>query len=138
MSTKLYAIQQHSYTFGQTDAGCHTATSDEEIIAEATLWDNSRLWEVYEEKENFMKAVQPTLHAPAGDQWIEMPIDMTVKGFDAMVKVLKNRTPSQAYVQAGEGVRLVLSETPPVLKESGVEYDQANLAYQRELLAGKA
>ena len=138
MSTKLYAINRNTYTFGQTDAGCHVATSDEEIVVEATLWDNSRLWEVYEEKENCMRVIQPTLHVQAGASWVEMPIETTVKGFDAMVKVLKNRTPAQAYIQAGEGVRLVLSETPPMLKNGKVEYDQANLAYQRVVLAGKA
>jgi len=49
---KLYALCQNSYTFGQTNAGYHTATSDEMIVAFATLCDNERGLEVCEEKED--------------------------------------------------------------------------------------
>jgi len=135
---KLYALCQNSYTFGQTGVGCHVATSDEEIVASATLWDNNRIWEVYEEKEKFMRVLQPTLHVLAGTQWVAMPIEPTVHGFDGMVKILRDRTPSQAYIQAGEGVRFVFSDTVPVLAKGHTDYDPANLNHQRALLGGKA
>ena len=138
MSIKLFAVVQNSYTFGQTGAGCHVATSDETIVAEATLWDNSRIWEVYEEKERFMQIMQPKLHVQAGTQWVEIPIECTVKGFDGMAKILRDRTQTQAYIQAGEGVRFVFSDGPPPLAKGEVNFDQDNLEHQRALLAGKA
>ena len=129
MSMKLYALCQNSYTFGQTNAGYHTATSNEMIVAFATLCDNERGLEVCEEKEAFMHILQPTLQVQAGTQWVAVPIEHTIRGFDGMVKILRDRTPAQAYILAGEGVRFVFSETPPILEKGCISYNQTNLNY---------
>lgn len=134
---KLYAIRQSFSTFGQTDAGCHSSSGPEEIVAEATIYgEGLGVWETYAEQEAFMKSVNPSVAVPCGRRYIEIPVEQTARGFSMVAEIVRSRTNVQPHVVCG--YRLVASDTRPILDAGCVSFDSGNLAYQTALLAGKA
>jgi len=142
---KAYLIISPNGTFGQTEAGCHAYAGHESIVASVGLESTDA------EIAAFMAAADLRLHftlgnqREAGDQWgemfprIEMPIPHTREGLRAAIRVAAKRRPSDPYIAPNSwGQHRIHFGDEPELAGASVQMDGANLAYQRELLAGRA
>ena len=141
-----YLIHSPNSTFGQTEAGCHLATGQEAIVASAGL-DSSE-----DEIAEFIATAGMCLcfalgnQREGGDQWgemfpaVEMPVPPTREGLAAALKVGAKRRPQDPYIRCAQWAqyRLHFGAVPPILEEGSVMLDPTNLAYQREMLAGRA
>ena len=144
---KIYAIQRHCATFGQTSAGCHTALGDEKIVAEAPVYQHMDGWK--ELQEAFMASVQPVLQVstcrkthPSESGYertlqggVGIPM-VGIQGFNALVGLLESN-PTKGVTISTPGIRLVIGCQSPELALASIQMDGTNLAYQREKLAGR-
>jgi hypothetical protein len=80
-----------------------------------------------------------------GDQWgemfpgVEMPIPHTREGLRQAARVATKRRPSDPHIAPNSwGQHRIHFGDEPELAGASVQMDGANLAYQRELLAGRA
>lgn len=133
---KIFAIKQSAATFGQTAAGCHTATGAASILASVDVNRPSA-----DDLAAFFAAVRPVICPGIVGHSINIPVAATAAGVRNIALLMQHRKGSDAYVQADRGdVTLVLSlyGDAPVLDQGGVTLDQGNLDYQRALLRGEA
>ena len=131
---RLYLIEQYDGTFGQTDAGCHSSTGPEKIIASAPLtWgDDTALWaERKAEQLAFLAKAKLVLHF--GRHEFRLP-GLNVDEFFDVVALLETRKGSGPWVSPSFGPWAIRIMDEVALAPASVQIDAANLAYQRELL----
>jgi len=141
---KAYLISSPVKTFGQTGVGSHACAGQERVVASVSL-DASDA-----EVAAFMAVADLNLcltlgnQREAGDQWgemfpkVKMPIPHTREGLCQAAKVAVKRRPSDPHIDTGWGQHRVHFGSSPELANASVHLDGENLAYQRELLAGRA
>jgi hypothetical protein len=145
MIMKAYFIRSPNGTFGQTEAGCHAYAGQEVVVASVGLDATD------EEIATFMAMADLRLcftlgnQREAGDKWgemfprVEMPIPHTREGLLQAMKVATKRRPSDPHIAPNRwGQHRIHFGDEPKLAGATVQMDGANLAYQRELLAGRA
>lgn len=132
---KLYAIFQAVSTFGQTEAGCHTALGPEEIVAEAPIL-GERSSKMLLSQKIFMEKIKPALSIPCGGRYIDVPVEASPRGFAAVAEIIRARKNTQPHIVCG--YRLVAAFSPPELAGAETLLDEGNLGYQAALLSGKA
>lgn len=142
---RIYAVSRYTGNFGQSPAGCHMVLGEEEIVAEAPVYQHQDGWK--ELQEAFMVIVQPILHVSIRRQ--TLPCEWFVKtqngtvgipmlgipGFNALIGLLESE-PINGVEVSTPGIRLVIADRPPELAPGSVQMDGTNLAYQQEVLAG--
>ena len=143
---KAYFINTPNGTFGQTEAGCHGYAGQEKVVASVGLDATD------DEIAAFMAVADLRLcftlgnQREAGDQWgemfprVEMPIPHTREGLHQAARVATKRRPADPHIapKSWGQYRIHFGDEPPELANASVQMDGANLAYQRELLAGRA
>ena len=132
---RLYLVERYCSTFGQTDAGCHSAAGPERIVASAPCsWgDDSGQWAARKaEQVAFMMKAQ--LHLHFGRQEYVLPSGADT--FADVVSLLENRQGVGAFVSPRYGPWSIRIAEEDVMTLAGprVVLDRENLAYQRELL----
>lgn len=142
---KAYFISSPNGTFGQTDAGYHAFTGQEVVVASVGLDATDSEIAAFMAMADLRLCFRLGNQREAGDQWgemfpiIEMPIPHTREGLRQAMKVAMKRRPSDPHiVPASWGQYRVHFGDEPALAGASVQMDGANLAYQRELLAGRA
>ena len=124
-------------TFGQTAAGCHTATRQELITSLPVDCAH------HEPMRAFMEVARPYLIMTVGDgNWgVQIPMDPTPEGFVALVRLMELRGPADPHVGCEfehHNLKLMTREEVEALEAeplADLHMDPENLAYQRELLA---
>jgi hypothetical protein len=143
---KAYLIHTPSTTFGQTDAGGHSAHGQEAIVACASLASSDEEIAAFVLEAGLRLCFKLGNQREAGDQWgemfplVEVPVPRTREGLAAALKVGAKRLPLDPYITCSRWgqYRLAFAADAPELHASGVSFDAENLAYQKAVLAGRA
>jgi hypothetical protein len=140
----LYLVEQHSSTFGQTEAGCHHSQSAKRVVAQVTMTD--MVMGIYPDKgevSEFFEQAHPevVIYTPKGD--IRIPVEASYTGIRTILALRHARKgdPSLPYVSCRswavhEIVYCTQEEMDAAIAASKPEVflDGGNLNYQRALL----
>ena len=142
---KAYFINTPNGTFGQTEAGCHAYAGQEKVVASVSLDATDAEIAAFMAVADLRLCFTLGNQREAGDQWgemfprVEMPIPHTREGLRQAARVATKRRPSDPYIATNSwGQNRIHFGDEPELAGASVQMDGANLAYQRELLAGRA
>lgn len=142
---KAYLISIPNGTFGQTEAGCHAYAGREGIVASVSLDDPDEAIAAFMAVADLRLCFELGNQRETGDQWgemfppVKMPIPHTRDGLSQAAKVATKRRPNDPRIAPNSwGQHRVHFGDEPGLAGASVQMDGANLAYQRELLAGRA
>lgn len=142
---KAYFISSPNGTFGQTDVGCHAYAGQEKVVASVSLdaadAEIAAFMAIADLRLKFTLGNQ----RENGDKWgemfpgVEMPVPHTREGLAEAMKIATKRRPNDPYIAPNSwGQHRIHFGDEPELAGASVQMDGANLAYQRELLAGRA
>lgn len=141
---KAYLIHSPAGTFGQTDAGCHTYTGQEVVVASIELDASDAAIAAFMAAADLRLCFTLGNQREIGDKWgemfprVEMPVPHTREGLLQAMKVATKRRPSDPHIAPKRGQYRIHFGSSPKLAGATVHLDGANLAYQRGLLAGRA
>jgi hypothetical protein len=142
---KAYFISSPNGTFGQTDAGCHAYAGQEKVVVSVSLDATDAEIAAFMAVADLRLCFKLGNQRETGDQWgemfpgVEMPIPHTREGLRQAARVATKRRPSDPHIAPNSwGQHRIHFGDEPELAGASVQMDGANLAYQRELLAGRA
>mgnify|MGYP001466685132 CR=1 FL=1 len=141
---KAYFISSPNGTFGQTDAGCHAYAGQEKVVASVSLDATDAEIAAFMAVADLRLCFKLGNQRETGDQWgemfpgVEMPIPHTREGLRQAARVATKRRPSDPHIAPNSWGQHRIHFDEPKLAGATVQMDGANLAYQRELLAGRA
>jgi hypothetical protein len=142
---KAYFISSPNGTFGQTDAGCHAYAGQEKVVASVSLDATDAEIAAFMAVADLRLCFKLGNQRETGDQWgemfpgVEMPIPHTREGLRQAARVATKRRPSDPHIAPNSwGQHRIHFGDEPELAGASVQMDGANLAYQRELLGGRA
>ena len=142
---KAYFISSPNGTFGQTGAGCHAYAGQEKVVASVSLDDTDAEIAAFMAVADLRLCFKLGNQHETGNQWgemfpgVEMPIPHTREGLRQAARVATKRRPSDPHIAPNSwGQHRIHFGDEPELAGASVQMDGANLAYQRELLAGRA
>lgn len=142
---KAYFISSPTKTFGQTGAGCHACAGQEVIVTSVGLDSTDAAIAAFMAVADLYLCFTLGNQREAGDQWgemfphIRMPIPHTREGLMQAAKVAIKRRPNDPHIVSNYwGQHRIHFGDEPELANASVRTDKTNLAYQRELLAGRA
>jgi hypothetical protein len=142
---KAYFISSPNGTFGQTDAGCHAYAGQEKVVASVSLDATDAEIAAFMAVADLRLCFKLGNQRETGDQWgemfprVEMTVPHTRAGLAAAMRVATKRRPNDPHIAPNSwGQHRIHFGDEPELAGASVHIDGANLAYQRELLSGRA